>query len=203
VSAREAYLRASNYYRTSYLPLYGKPVDPRLVEAFERETDSFQKAARLFSAPIEVLEIPFEGGSLPAYFVKVDNSRKPRPTILQTNGYDSTIQEMYFAHATAAIRRGYNFLCFDGPGQGRNLIRDGIPIRPDWENVVRPVVDFALKRPETPRPDRVELRGLPRPAGGLGRAPHRRARRRPGRVGSARPLGRGTADLRRREEALP
>src|SRR5829696_5783831 len=145
VSAREAYLRASNYYRTSYLPLYGKPVDPRLVEAFERETDSFQKAARLFSPPIEVLEIPFEGGSLPAYFVKVDNSRKPRPTILQTNGYDSTIQEMYFAHAPAAIRRGYNFLCFDGPGQGRNLIRDGIPIRPDWENVVRPVVDFALK----------------------------------------------------------
>ena len=137
MSAREAYLRASNYYRTSYLPLYGKPVDPRLVEAFERETDSFQKAARLFSAPIEVLEIPFEGGSLPAYFVKVDNSRKPRPMILQTNGYDSTIQEMYFAHATAAIRRGYNFLCFDGPGQGRNLIRDGIPIRPEWENVVR------------------------------------------------------------------
>src|SRR5215210_3200754 len=89
-----------------------------------------------------------DGGSLPAYFVKVDNSRRPRPTILQTNGYDSTIQEMYFAHAPAAIRRGYNFLCFDGPGQGRNLIRDGIPIRPDWENVVRPVVDFALKRPE-------------------------------------------------------
>ena len=89
-----------------------------------------------------------DGGSLPAYFVKVDNSRRPRPTILQTNGYDSTIQEMYFAHAPAAIRRGYNFLCFDGPGQGRNLIRDGIPIRPDWENVVRPVVDFALKRHE-------------------------------------------------------
>src|SRR5919107_550809 len=148
VSAREAYLRASNYYRTSYLPLYGKPVDPRLVEAFERETDSFQKAAPLLSPPVEKLEIPFEGGSLPAYFVKVDNSRRPRPTILQTNGYDSTIQEMYFAHAPAAIRRGYNFLCFDGPGQGRNLIRDGIPMRPDWENVVSPVVDFALKRPE-------------------------------------------------------
>jgi len=28
VSAREAYLRASTYYRTSYFPLYGKPVDP-------------------------------------------------------------------------------------------------------------------------------------------------------------------------------
>jgi hypothetical protein len=106
VSARNAYLRASNYYRTSYLPLYGTPVDPRLVEAFERETDTFQKAAPLFSPPIEVLEIPFEDGSLPAYFVKVDDSGKPRPTILQTNGYDSTINEMYFSHAPAAIARG-------------------------------------------------------------------------------------------------
>jgi hypothetical protein len=58
-------------------------------------------------------------------------------------------------------------------------------------------------RPEAPRPDRVELRGLPRPSGGLGRAPHRRARRRPWRVGPARPLGRGAADLRGGEGALP
>jgi pimeloyl-ACP methyl ester carboxylesterase len=158
VSARNAYLRASNYYRTSYLPLYGTPVDPRLVEAFERETDTFQKAAPLFSPPIEVLEIPFEDGSLPAYFVKVDDSGKPRPTILQTNGYDSTINEMYFSHAPAAIARGYNFLCFDGPGQGRNLIQDDIPMRPDWENVVSPVVDFALERPEID-PDRLVLIG--------------------------------------------
>ena len=157
VSAREAYLRASTYYRTSYFPLYGK-VDPRLVEAFERETDSFQKAAPLFSPPIEALEIPFEDGSLPAYFVKVDDSGKPRPTILQTNGYDSTINEMYFSHAPAAIRRGYNYLCFDGPGQGRSLILDGISIRPDWENVVSPVVDFALKRPEID-PERLVLIG--------------------------------------------
>jgi hypothetical protein len=116
VSAREAYLRASNYYRTSYLPLYGTPVDPRLVEAFERETDIFQKAAPLFDPPIEVLDIPLEDSSLPAYFVKVDDSGKPRPMILQTNGYDSTINEMYFSHASGAIRRVYNFLCFDGPG---------------------------------------------------------------------------------------
>jgi hypothetical protein len=31
VSAREAYYRACNYYRVSYLPLYGAPTDPRLV----------------------------------------------------------------------------------------------------------------------------------------------------------------------------
>jgi pimeloyl-ACP methyl ester carboxylesterase len=158
VSAREAYVRASTYYRTAYFPLFGKPVDPRLAEAFERETGAFHKAAPLFSPSIEVLEIPFEGNSLPAYFVRPDGSGAPRPTIVQVNGYDSNIQEMYFSHAPAAIRRGYNYLGFDGPGQGRNLIRDGVPIRPDWENVVRPVIDFALDRPDID-PERIVLVG--------------------------------------------
>jgi pimeloyl-ACP methyl ester carboxylesterase len=90
--------------------------------------------------------------------VQVDDSGAPRPTIVHTNGYDSTIQEMYFAHAPAAIRRGYNVLLFDGPGQGRNLIKDGIHIRPDWENVVRPVIDYALTRPEID-PAKIALSG--------------------------------------------
>src|SRR6185312_13130429 len=37
VSAREGFLRAATYYRTSYQPLYGTPVDPRLVDSFDRE----------------------------------------------------------------------------------------------------------------------------------------------------------------------
>jgi pimeloyl-ACP methyl ester carboxylesterase len=157
-SAREAYYRACNYYRSSYFPLYGAPTDPRLVEAFDQETAVFLKGAALSDIPIEAIEIPFEDRTLPAYFVTVDDSDTPRPTIVHTNGYDSTIQEMYFAHAPAAIRRGYNILLFDGPGQGRNLIKDGIHIRPDWENVVRPVIDYALTRPEID-PNKIALAG--------------------------------------------
>jgi pimeloyl-ACP methyl ester carboxylesterase len=157
-SAREAYYRACNYYRSAYFPLYGAPTNPRLVEAFDKETNTFLKGAALSDIPIEAVEIPFEEIALPGYFVTVDDSGEPRPTIVHTNGYDSTIQEMYFAHAPAAIRRGYNILLFDGPGQGRNLIRDGIHIRPDWENVVRPVIDYALTRPEID-PDKIALAG--------------------------------------------
>jgi hypothetical protein len=53
---------------------------------------------------------------------------------------------MYFAFAVAANRRGYHCLLFDGPDQGRVLITQGLPMRPDWENVVRPVIDYALTR---------------------------------------------------------
>ncbi len=158
VSAREAFFRASTYYRTAYYPLYGAPVDPRLSAAFERETASFQCAATLAESPIEVLEIPFGGANLPGYFICADDSGAPRKTVIHVNGYDSTIQESYFAIAPAATRRGYHCLLFDGPGQGRNLIRDGLHMRPDWENVVRPVVDYALTRPEI-APDKIVLGG--------------------------------------------
>ena len=39
-------------------------------------------------------------------------------------------------------------LAFDGPGQGSVILDQGIPFRPDWENVVSPVVDVAVARPE-------------------------------------------------------
>ena len=44
----------------------------------------------------------------------------------------------------AALRRGYHVLLHDGPGQGRPLIDEGLPLRHDWEKVVTPVVDAAL-----------------------------------------------------------
>jgi hypothetical protein len=94
VSAQEAYYRATNYYRSAYFPLYGAPVDPRLVAAFDAETATFLKGAALSDIPIAAVEIPFEGTTLPAYLVTVDTPGDPRPTIVHTNGYDSTIQEM-------------------------------------------------------------------------------------------------------------
>ena len=157
VSAREAYLRASSYYRAAYLPLYGSPVDPRLVEAFAKETDAFQKAAAFMAPPVEPVEIPFEGTTLSGYFCRVDDTGQIRPTLICTNGYDSTINEMYLDFA-ARLSRGYNLLLFDGPGQGRPLIEQGLAMRPDWENVVRPVVDYALERPEVD-PGKIALMG--------------------------------------------
>jgi dienelactone hydrolase len=148
VSAREAYFRASTYFHVSYFPLFGAPVDPRLVDAFEKETDSFQRGARLSETPIEVVEIPFDGASLPGYFLRPDASSVPRPTMLHLDGYDGSINEMYFTNGPAAVSRGYNCLLLDGPGQGRNLVRDRLPMRHDWETVVRCAVDYLLTRPE-------------------------------------------------------
>ena len=85
---------------------------------------------------------------MPGYLFLVDDSGQPRPTVIYTNGFDSTREEGYFVIGAAALRRGYNFLAYDGPGQGWMIREKNVPYRPDWENVLGPVVDYALTVPE-------------------------------------------------------
>ncbi len=148
VSAREAFLRASNYYRTASLMLFGAPAAPALIENYARESACFREFASRAEPALQAIEIPYEGTTLPGYFCPAPGANKPAPTLIVTNGYDSTLHELYFAFVVAANRRGYHCIIFDGPGQGGALIQQGLPMRPDWEQVIRPVVDFALTRPE-------------------------------------------------------
>jgi pimeloyl-ACP methyl ester carboxylesterase len=149
VSAREALLRASNYYRTAAAFLLEQPAtDPEMTLLSAGQSDTFAAAAALFDTPAEAVSIPYEDTTLPAYLFLVDASGGPRPTIVYNSGYDSTREESYFVIAAAALRRGYNVLAFDGPGQGAALRDQKLVMRPDWEAVITPVVDFALTRDE-------------------------------------------------------
>jgi pimeloyl-ACP methyl ester carboxylesterase len=149
VSAREALLRASNYYRTAAGFLLEKPAtDPEMTLLSAGQTDTFAAAAALLDSPVRDVSIPYADTTLPAYLFLVDDSGIPRPTIIYNSGYDSTREESYFAIAAAALRRGYNVLAFDGPGQGAALREQRLLMRPDWEAVITPVVDYALTRGE-------------------------------------------------------
>lgn len=158
VSAREAYLRASNYYRSAEFFIHQDPDDPRILELSNKSCKCFQKAGKLFQPEFEVLEIPYENTTLPAYFIKADDSSQPRPTIILHTGYDGTGEELYFDGGAAAARRGYNCLLFEGPGQGRVIRERKIKFRPDWEAAVTPVVDYLITREEVD-PDRIALYG--------------------------------------------
>jgi pimeloyl-ACP methyl ester carboxylesterase len=138
--------------------LYGAPPKPELVRAFERESATFAEFASRAAPPLEPIEIPYEETTLRGYFCRAPNVRGPTPTLIATSGYDSSVSETYFAFAVAANRRGYNCLIYDGPGQGRALIEQGLTMRPDWENVVHPVVDYALTRKDVD-PARLALAG--------------------------------------------
>jgi alpha-beta hydrolase superfamily lysophospholipase len=159
-SAREQYLRAAVAYGSSYRPLFGAPVDPRLTSAFDRQIAAFEQGLALGAPPVAPLPIPFEDTAMTGYLLPAEGEAgaKPGPLLILTNGYDGTVTDMYFASAVAATRRGYHALIFDGPGQGEMLIRRGLPLRPDWEKVVGAVIDAALASPLVD-PGRIALSG--------------------------------------------
>ncbi|XOK62030.1 alpha/beta hydrolase family protein [Paenibacillus elgii] len=157
ISARESFLRASNYYRTAEFFLHGNPDDPRMLQTWEKSRSTFHQAIPLMDWPVEQVEIPYEGTSLSGYFYRVDDA--PRPTLIIHGGYDSTGEELYFGGAAAALQRGYNCLTFEGPGQGATIRLQRIPFRHDWEKVLTPVVDYLHTRPEVDK-HRIALMGI-------------------------------------------
>ena len=164
-SARSGFFRASNYFRTAGLFAMGAPLDVRLVESHRREVESFRLGAALLGKPPEIVDIPYQDRTLPGYFFRPATPAPPaaaaeaRPTLILTGGYDGTAEELYFTNGAAALARGYNVLTFDGPGQGEMVIDHRVFFRPDWENVITPVVDFVLGLPDVD-PGRVGLMGL-------------------------------------------
>ncbi|MGV0738270.1 alpha/beta hydrolase [Mycobacterium syngnathidarum] len=149
VSAREALLRASNYYRTAEFYLREDPAgDPEAKELFNRSRETFLESMALFDFGFDRIAVPYQDTTLPGYLYLVDDSGIPRPTVIFNGGYDSTLEESYVALAAGALARGYNVLAFDGPGQGAALREQGLTFRSDWEAVLTAVIDFALTRPE-------------------------------------------------------
>ncbi len=156
LSAGQAFLRASNYYRTAEFFL--APDDPRRMATFDKSRTTFWQFLELSGLCVERVRIPYEGTTLPGYFYRVDDSRTSRRTLLSLGGFDSTGEELYFFAAAPALQRGYNVLTFEGPGQGEPLRVGQLPTRPDYEVPVRAAVDYLWTRPEVDR-ERIALMG--------------------------------------------
>jgi pimeloyl-ACP methyl ester carboxylesterase len=149
VGAREAFLRASNYYRAAERFISNH--HSKVLEALGLSRCSrhyFSRAAAMLDVPFAEVVIPYEGGELPGHLFLADDTGTPRPTVIYTGGFASSREEGYFVIGAAALRRGYHFLAYDGPGQGATLREKALPMRPDWEHVLGAVVDYALTVPE-------------------------------------------------------
>ena len=131
VSAFESYYRAATYYRTAEFFLHGNPSDSRILETWGKSRDFFVKAAQLDAIQFEEVTIPYASTALPGYFYSVDKSGKRRPLLIVQTGFDGCQEELR-PYALEGIKRGYNVLTFEGPGQGAVIRLQHIPFRPDW-----------------------------------------------------------------------
>jgi len=159
VSAREANLWAAGYFSAALRFLDGTKDPERMLACWQEYNASWSAAANLFDPPVERLEIPYESGALTSWFLRADRSRRRRPLVILNNGADGLEKSMYILGGAGALARGYNCLIFNGPGQGDSLWVRKLYFRPDWENVITPVVDAMLRHREVD-PKRIALVGV-------------------------------------------
>jgi len=68
VSARDAYLRASEYYRSADFYLHDNPKNPAILQLWDKMDSCFERARKLSIPSFEAIQIPYEGTKLPGYF---------------------------------------------------------------------------------------------------------------------------------------
>ncbi|MCJ1360528.1 MAG: hypothetical protein MMC33_010536 [Icmadophila ericetorum] len=162
-SARNTYLRASNYFRCAqYLfPIMPESDQLYLLRLYQRSIACFERAMTLMSHKVCRVEIPYqlkEGRTihLPGWLHQPNPSQRlagrKTPVLICVGGADSTQEELYFMSVAEGPDLGYAILTFDGPGQGLVLRREGVHMQPDGEVVLGSVLDFiesyAGKHPE-------------------------------------------------------
>jgi len=92
----------------------------------------WHKGIRLRYPNIEFIEVPYEGTTLPALFMKAQ-TLEPAPTVVVLNGMDNAKEMSVFFCGLEFARRGYNTLCLDGPGMGETRRMRDMPSRHDYE----------------------------------------------------------------------
>jgi pimeloyl-ACP methyl ester carboxylesterase len=153
VTAGEAWLYAALAYH--FAKFVWVEDDARSRPVHDKSVAANYSAHRLLETGLERIEVPLDKAKV------VGNLRKPRgaarsPLVLLIPGLDSTKEE-FFETENAFLRRGMATFSLDGPGQGESAY--DLPIRPDYETAVAPVLDTLLGRDDLD-PGRVGIFGV-------------------------------------------
>ena len=147
-TAGNYYLRAGNYYYTG----------ERMVPPGEQKLGIYRKALRCYQEGlkrrcpnIEIVDVPYEGTALPAYFLKSPVAKGPAPTVVLFDGLDNCKEmSVLFAGLELAFR-GFHTLAIDGPGQGEALRLRNLPARYDYEVPGTAAYEYVAARADVDR----------------------------------------------------
>lgn len=145
-TAASAYLRSCCYYQWG--ERFRTPKDEAALNAYKTAVDCFQKFVRLTDRPrIEIVEVPYEGKSLPGYFVHAENSTLERkPAMVFFDGLDITKELQFVRGVPELVRRGISCLVMDGPGTGEAIRFRDMPLRHDYEVAGGACIDYLETR---------------------------------------------------------
>jgi hypothetical protein len=97
ISARKAYLRASNYYRTAEFFLHENPNPEKITKLCNASIECFSKVRELNNPVIKSVMVPYEGSTLPAHYYQLNNANEPKPVLILLTGFDGTKEEFYYS----------------------------------------------------------------------------------------------------------
>ncbi|SMC30237.1 alpha/beta hydrolase family protein [Polynucleobacter kasalickyi] len=145
VSAAHAYQRAANYYHMA--ERFRTPKDARALDVFQRGIDCFREFIKHTDYQIEIVEVPYEDGSLPGYFVHAQNSKREKnPCIVYFDGLDVTKEIQFMRGVPDLVKRGFSVLIMDGPGTGEAIRLRQKYLRYDYEVAGSACIDYLETR---------------------------------------------------------
>jgi len=153
-TAGRLYARATNYLCQA--ERMQSASSPGRLDTYRRVLELQQKTFDLIEPNILRVAVPYDGTTLPAYFMSAGDHA---PVMIMWNGFDSTKEHMYasrFPHELAA--RGISTLMVDCPGSGEALRLQGLTARIDTEAWASACVDHLLTRADVD-PHRIGLVG--------------------------------------------
>ena len=143
ITAGDYYLRAGIYHYNA--ERFITPGPEKRAQG-EKAYHCWHTGIRLREPSIEFVEVPYEGITLPALFMKASTDGRPAPTVVVVNGMDNAKEMSIFFVGREFARRGINTLALDGPGMGETRrIRD-MPSRYDYEVPGTAAFDHLAKR---------------------------------------------------------
>jgi dipeptidyl aminopeptidase/acylaminoacyl peptidase len=143
ITAGDYYLRAGIYHYNAERFIAPGPEKRRQAESAYH---CWHTGIRLREPSIEFVEVPYEGTTLPALFMKASNTGRPAPTVVVVNGMDNAKEMSVFFAGREFARRGFNTLALDGPGMGEARRMRDMPSRFDYEVPGTAAFEYLAKR---------------------------------------------------------
>lgn len=123
----ELYMHAFDACRVGRYPT---PDSPGKLQAYRHSLRMFRKAAKHFDPPLEIVELPFDGGKKLIGYLQLPPGVTKPPVVLHWGGVDGW-KEDRLRIAKAVMAQGLASLTVDMPGSGENpvLYRDPLAER--------------------------------------------------------------------------
>jgi alpha/beta superfamily hydrolase len=142
VNVRDVWFSAATYFRRADFYLHTNPDNPLINSLWDEQLAAFNKGLAALPIPGKRIQIPADNFTVEAIWYTPSLYKCKRPTLILSNGYDGSQEDLYHTIVVPILARGWNALTYEGPGQPTVRRKQNIGFIHDWERALTPVVDW-------------------------------------------------------------